>query len=210
MLANTTGKRTLDLARRFPGKIGHLFSPGAQRGPVPYIPYGLDNERFVSFKNGTSWDEAKWLRLLGWAKASGQEPLWALVPDVVGDRVGTLNDWAKYAPIVRGFGFKLAFAVQDGMSPQDVPVDAEVIFVGGSTKWKWSTLRMWCENFPHVHVGRVNVYRRLWQCHLLNVKSVDGTGWMRAGISRQYRGLVAYLKESAGMISRMFTEEMFA
>jgi hypothetical protein len=202
MLANTTGKRTLDLARRFPGKIGHLFSPGAQRGPIPYIPFALDNERFTAFKHGTPWDESKWVKLLEWAKASITQPMWALVPDRVGNKTATLEDWKVYSPVLKAYGWPLAFAVQDGMAVSDVPRDADVIFVGGSTQWKWRTMLMWAREFARVHIGRVNEYRRLWQCHEAGIESVDGTGWMRAGEGRQYRGLVAYLMECCGLKQR--------
>ncbi len=199
MLANTTGVRTGYLAGKFPGKIGHLFSPGAQRGPYEFIPYSLDNGAYSAFLSGAEWDESKWFALLEWTKLNGQKPLWVLVPDVVGDRQGTLDRWHKYAPIARRYGWPLAFAVQDGMTPEDVPSDADVVFVGGNTEWKWRTVAMWCKAFQHVHVGRVNEYRRLWQCFLLGVKSVDGTGWLRDIGGRQYRGLVAFLEEITGI-----------
>ncbi len=95
------------------------------------------------------------------------------------------------------YGWPLAFAVQDGMTVEDVPGDADVIFVGGSTEWKWRTVAMWCAAFQRVHVGRVNTYRRLWECHDAGAESIDGTGWTR-GDQRQYRGLLAYLAESTG------------
>jgi len=194
MLANNTGSDVGYLAGMYPGKVGHLYSPGAQRGPKWYLPYALDNERFTA---GPDWSEAKWRKMLDWAKLSGQRPLWALVPDVVGSRSGTIEDWAKYAPILKTYGWTLAFAVQDGMRAEDVPADAEVVFVGGSTEWKWRTYQMWCREFPHVHIGRVNTYRRLWDCHDAGAKSCDGTGFVR-GDQRQLRGLFAYMDESSG------------
>ena len=193
MLANNTGSDVGYLAGRYPGKVGHLYSPGAQRGPKWYLPYGLDNERFTA---GPDWSESKWIALLDWARLSGQNPLWTLVPDVVGSRDGTLADWERYSPIAASYGWPLAFAVQDGMGPSDVPRSADVIFVGGSTEWKWRTYQMWCREFPHVHVGRVNTYRRLWDCHDAGAKSTDGTGFTR-GCQRQLRGLFAYFAESS-------------
>lgn len=199
MLANNTGVRTGYLAGRFPGKIGHLFSPGAQRGPFEFIQYSLDNGAFA---RRDDWDEAAWVKLLDWAKLSGQNPMWALVPDCVADREGTLKRWGKYSAVLSEYGWPLAFAVQDGMTTADVPQNAQVVFVGGSTEWKWQTLRAWCSNFPRVHVGRVNTYRRLWECHDAGAESIDGTGWMR-GDQRQYRGLLAYLQESTGSRKRV-------
>src|SRR5690606_19465502 len=86
-------------------------------------------------------------------------PRWLLVPDVVADRDATIARWREWEPKLRPFGFPLAFAVQDGMTAEDVPADADVIFVGGTTDWKWRTVWRWCHDFPRVHVGRVNGYR---------------------------------------------------
>jgi len=202
MLANNTGIRTGYLAGRFPGKIGHLHSPRKNRtppGPFGFMPYALDNGAFGA---GEDWSESDWFGLLEWAKLSGQRPAWTLVPDVVGDRIRTLRKWDIYRHVAARYGWPLAFAVQDGMTTEDVPNDAEVIFVGGSTEWKWRTVAMWCKAFQRVHVGRVNTYRRLWECHDAGAESIDGTGWMR-GDQRQYCGLLAYLAESTGGRARV-------
>lgn len=198
MPSNNTGIVIGWLAGRFPGKIGHLYSPGGQRGPYPFIPYALDNGAFGA---RDKWTPDPWLKLLDWAKLSGIPPRWTLVPDVVGSREGTLSRWGEFSGIAKRYGWPLAFAVQDGMTPEDVPAEAEVIFVGGSTAWKWRTMGNWCSRFPRVHVGRVNTYRRLVQCEEAGAESCDGTGWTR-GCQRQARGLVAYLAESSGLSRR--------
>lgn len=194
LLSNNTGGPVHWLAGRFPGWVGHLFSPGGQRGPYRYLPYALDNGAYGAFANKTEWDEPAWVRLLEWAKHSGQAPEWVLVPDVVGDKDGTLRNWDRYAPAAKRYGWPLAFAVQDGMTPLDVPADAQVVFVGGSTEWKWETMSLWAFFFPRVHVGRVNSGHRLAQCYLEGVESVDGTGWVRAGWGRQWCQLLAFLE----------------
>ncbi len=193
MPANHTGLRTGILVGRYPGRLAHLFSPGSQRGPFgPDMEYALDNGVFGA---GEKWTEGPWFDLLDWARLSGQRPRWALVADVVADRIRTLRRWEMYADRVADYGWPLAFAVQDGMTREDVPLSAGVIFVGGSTEWKWATMPMWCGHFKRVHVGRVNTYRLLWKCHDAGAESCDGTGWMR-GDQRQLRGLSAYLEES--------------
>jgi hypothetical protein len=199
MPANNTGVRTGYLAGRFPGKIGLLFSPGGQRGPFDFLPYAIDNG---VYGKGEAWEEGPFFDLLDWAKLSGQNPRWVIVPDVVADRIRTLRRWDLYAERVAKYGWPLAFAVQDGMDVSDVPKDADVVFVGGGTEWKWNTIRMWCSEFPRAHVGRVNGYRGLWVCHDSGAESCDGTGWTR-GDQRQYRGLLAYLEESTGKRERI-------
>lgn len=199
MLANNTGIRTGYMAGKFPGQVGHLFSPEAQRGPYEFCPYALDNG---AFGHDDDWTPEPWVKLLDWARLSGQRPSWALVPDRVGDRDATLARWDEFSPMLSEYGWPLAFAVQDGMTKRDVPPDASVIFVGGSTKWKWDTYRQWCADFPRVHIGRVNTYRRLWDCHDAGAESTDGTGFMR-GDQVQERGLMVYFEESSGIRKRV-------
>lgn len=115
MPANNTGIVVGWMAGKFAGKIGHLFSPRAQRGPFGAlgIPYAIDNGVFAK---GEAWKEDDFFALLEWAKLSGQRPLWVIVPDVVGDRLRTLRKWDMYKDRVADYGWPLAFAVQDGMT----------------------------------------------------------------------------------------------
>lgn len=184
------------LAGRYPGRIGWLLSPDGWRTPHRWMPYALDNGAFPAFTNKRQWDEQAFVDMLECAKRA-TPPSWLLVPDVVADRAGTLAMWQQWEPALRDYGWPLAFAVQDGMTQADVPKTADVIFVGGSTEWKWATAWDWARNNPRVHVGRVNGYTWLWHCHDAGVESCDGTGWFR-GDKEQLAGLEQYLEESAG------------
>ena len=42
-------------------------------------------------------------------------------------------------PALKAFGVPLAFVAQDGMTPEDIPQDAGVVFIGGSTSCKLRT-----------------------------------------------------------------------
>jgi hypothetical protein len=206
MPANATGMFFHCLARET-GKLGHLYSPGAQRGPWPWFPYALDNGAFACWNAvENTFDEAKWARteqewrhLLFWASVAPIKPRWAIVPDVPGNGPATLERWAKYAPEVVAAGIPLACAVQDGMTNFDVEeLDPapEVIFVGGSTEWKWSSVWLWCHDFPRVHVGRVNAPEKLEFLEGLGVESCDGTGWNR-GDRKQTAGLESWCRGRA-------------
>lgn len=176
MVANQSRAEFHWAAGAYPGRIGHLYSPGAQ-AVYPWMPYALDNAAYGAFKNGTVWDADEFERLLAWAAKRKERPLWVLCPDVVGDRSGTLSRWREWEPRLREHGWPVAFAVQDGMAAADVPATADLIFVGGTTRWKWRTLRGWCRDFPRVHVGRVNGEPALWTCVEFGAESCDGTGW---------------------------------
>jgi hypothetical protein len=80
---------------------------------------------------------------------------------------------------MQAFGVKMALAVQDGMTAADVPAEADVVFIGGSTSWKWRSLPEWTAAFPRVHVGRVNSLRLLLMAENAGAESCDGTGWFR-------------------------------
>ena len=194
MPSNNAGLQVGYLAGKYPGRIGWLISPGGWKKPPNWMPYALDNGAYSAFLNQQPFDSSAFIKLLKNARLHSR-PLWAAVPDVVMDAEATLKGWPKWVPIIKQYmpAVKLAFVVQDGMTPEDVPNDADVIFVGGSTEWKFKYLRIWTAHFPRVHVGRVNSERKLWQCYDAGVESCDGTGWMRGGEER-IRGLEQFLR----------------
>ena len=117
--------------------------------------------------------------MLRWVRMTRQTPLWAAVPDVVTNRAATIENWLRYRNEIKELGWNAAFCVQDGMTPDDVPADADVVFVGGSDRWKFPNLEMWTRNFPRVHCARVNAPQMIESCERLGCESVDGTGWFR-------------------------------
>jgi hypothetical protein len=105
-----------------------------------------------------------------------------VVPDVVGDRAGTLDLAETWLPVVRRFTLPLV-AVQDGMEAGDIEpwIGPECgIFVGGTTEWKWASLPRWGElaarRSAHLHVGRCNSARRVVDCYRAGASSFDGSG----------------------------------
>jgi hypothetical protein len=149
---------------------------------------------------------------MGQGAGCADSPVVGAVADVVGNRVRTLALWRRWAPYLRRrYDWPLAFVVQDGMTKADLPRDADVVFVGGSTAWKQQTAAYWCTHHPRVHIGRVNGERDLWRYHRAGAESCDGTGWFR-GSRRQLDGLWYYLADSSGeaqdagpMQPRLFT-----
>lgn len=165
----------------YPGSVGVLLSPSyANRVPIDkWMPYVLDNGAFAAWRDKKPWDAEAWRGLLQHAKITGLKPLWAAVPDVVADREATIANWSVYSPEIKRLGWNTAFCVQDGMTPDDVPNDADVVFVGGSDAFKFPSLRMWTTHFPRVHCARVNAPEMIEACERLGCESVDGTGWFR-------------------------------
>ena len=199
MVSNLSGGGFHYLAGRFPGRVGHLYSPDGWRNPVKWLPYAIDNGAYTGF------DEGNFFAMLDRAKLAHHKPRWVAVPDVVGNRDATLESWAKYWQRVADYGWPLAFVVQDGMTPADIPEDAAVVFVGGSPGWKCRSLSEWAKSFERVHVGRINTERLLWICHDLGIESVDGTGWWHR---HQFADLEKYL-ETAALVRRRQYQEAF-
>jgi hypothetical protein len=198
MIANNSGREARRLAAKFPGRIGHIYGPAGWRGPFPEFPYALDNGAFPAFRHGRPFDVGAYNALVTRAVATPIPPRWIAVPDVVLERDATIASWHRWAAHLRQFGWPLAFVVQNGMTASDVPPSADLVFVGGSTEWKWETVRYWCEHFPRVHVGRVNTERLLWQAHRAGAESCDGSGWFR-GDRSQLDGLWYYLADSSDL-----------
>jgi len=199
MPSNNTGSVVREMHVQYPGRLGLLMSPGGLRRPPPGMRYALDNGAFSAWSNGTPWDEAAFRAAVDAAWKAYGPPLWVTVPDVVADRSATLARWDEWADELRHI--RRAFVVQDGMDERDVPQEASVVFVGGTTEWKRATLPLWCRSFRRVHVGRINTERWLWVCHDLGAESCDGTGWLR-GDKKQLDGLRSYLEMSSGMKKR--------
>lgn len=197
MPTNNSGIQVGYMAGKYPNRIGWLLSPDGWIKPPSWMPYAIDNGAYGAWSNNIPWNEDKFLNHLEKTKTAPKKPLWVVVPDVVTNREATIEKWKQWSEIVRNtlHNVPLAFAVQDGMKKEDVPKDADVIFVGGSTEWKWKNLYEWTENFDRVHVGRVNSERLLWIAHESGAESCDGTGWVRGGEER-LEELHRYLQQS--------------
>lgn len=196
MPSNNSGIRVGYLAGKYPQRIGWLISPGGWRTPPSWLPTALDNGAFGAFTRGDAFDVDAWLAHIDLAHQQCQ-PSWMVVPDVVADRQKTIESWDRWADHLNEQYPRtpLAMAVQDGMTPDDVLPNVDVIFVGGTTEWKWRNLHLWTDNFPRVHVARVNTERLLWMAHEAGAESCDGTGWFR-GDEQQLAGLHRYLEQS--------------
>ena len=191
MVSNCFGFEAGRLFGRYPDRIAHLHSVDARKQPRADVPWALDNGVYGAWKYGRPWSEEPLYNFLD--QFAAWKPMWCVVPDWVGDRDKTLRLWEEHSAAIGAFGVPLAFAVQDGMTVEDVPSEATVVFVGGTTSWKWRTLHQWTASFPRVHVGRVNSKNLLSQAEGAGAESCDGTGWFRA--PKRTRELESYLAD---------------
>lgn len=211
MPANSSGSFWHILARET-GRLGHLYSPMAQRGPWPWFPYALDNGAFSCWDEKTNtfdrakWDrnEDKWRQLIFWATAAKIRPRWAIVPDVPGNAGETFARWDLFSAEVIDAGLTPALAVQDGMTPADVlslKQKPSVICVGGTKEWKWKTIAGWAMAFPRVHLLKCNSPEKLYYLESIGVESCDGTGWNR-GDRNQTEGAEVWARSKSHTTSR--------
>lgn len=146
----------------------------------------LDNGAFADYAKGLNYpfDEHRFLQTL--SKCIQLEiPLDFIVcPDKVGMGLKSLEFSLRWAERLEGG--KLALVLQDGMTDEDLTEDIlskfEVLFVGGTLKWKWATAKAWAE-FAHLkgkklHIGRVGRLHLLKQCSEF-ADSVDSTSIVR-------------------------------
>jgi hypothetical protein len=193
MAGNHSSRNYIRHCLACPDRLGWLQGPMHWKGLKDGVAFALDNDAFSAWYKIRPWDSAAWFAMLEKVDQSGRVPLWALIPDVVANRTATILNWRAYAGYAQQRGWKTAFAVQDGMEIEDVPRDADVVFVGGTMDWKWRTAPMWCDNFPHVHIGRIRE-SKLHRCEEMGAASCDGTGWFREGqTGKPARVLYAWL-----------------
>lgn len=101
----------------YPNRIGMLIGPGGWRNPKK-LPFAIDNGRFASWSKGKKWNEKQYLLFLD--KAVSHRPIWAVVPDAVGDAEKTFEMWMQWKFQISHRGIVCALAVQDGMTPDAV------------------------------------------------------------------------------------------
>lgn len=100
MCSNHSSTWYMNLCRRFPDNTGWLIGPTHWKNPKPEVPFAMDNDAYICFKNGQPYDFCAWSEFLQKVKASGLQPLWSVVPDVVGNATKTLEQWHMFYPEV--------------------------------------------------------------------------------------------------------------
>lgn len=176
------------------GYIQNLHNGGISVAIQQGHRWMLDNGAFSD-----KWSEASWLDALQRWQPYTATCIAAVCPDVVGDAAATLQRFRQYAPVIREYGYPVAFVTQDGLRMQDVPWDDfAVLFIGGTDNHKLNESMLFImeakQRGKWVHVGRVNSARRIAQFWMAD--SADGTTMsIEPSIRNQQRML--YAAESA-------------
>lgn len=175
-----------NLIRHFgPARLGGLVTPSYQGMASNYLKMGaafaMDNECFGGLRRGAV---IKMLRKhQPWAKDS----LWTVVPDVVGNAKATLARFNEWEPVVRSYGYKPAFVLQNGVEEIVTPWDRfDCLFIGGDTEFKIGPIaerytKEAKERGKWVHMGRCSSRRRMYIAGQWGVDSIDSVGFSRFG-----------------------------
>ena len=172
------------------GKHDERFMNRANTGLMATPRIGWADVRFKGFvwaadtgcfADPESYRTERYLRWLRGKTAYRPACLFATAPDALGQAEAT---WALSEPVlpqIREAGYRAALVAQDGV--EDTPIAWEAFdawFVGGTTEWKLSSASAALiaearERGKHVHMGRVNSWRRLKTAAIAGCHSVDGT-----------------------------------
>lgn len=174
--ASRTGTTTtLDSLRKHDWRL--LVSACGKLFPYDF-KFIVDNGAWTAFQQKRSFDHGAFERAV-WSLSDRAD--WTVVPDVVGEAKASLRLTEHYLPLLDRF--RLAVAVQDGMTSDDVAPwlgPSCGLFLGGSTEWKLQTMGYWGmvakERNCHYHVARVNSPKRIKLARKAGAHSFDGSG----------------------------------
>jgi len=128
-----------------------------------------------------NWNKHKWLYWLFGMAEHIETCDFAVLPDVVGNHLKTMQLYGEFYQQVKDMGYRVAFVCQDGCVPQGIP-PCNAIFIGGSTEWKMGLKARECisegkRRQVWIHVGRINSAKRYAYFLLQGIDSFDGTSY---------------------------------
>lgn len=199
--------------------IGLLIQPGSYKAERvrPFAAWAADNGCCTIIdgipSRNPEWSCAKWARMLGalWDLSAEDRGrcLFVLAPDYPCDHDATLAEFQLYLPILRGFGFPIAFAIQNGATVDTVPWDDfDVAFLAGDTEWKCGppAYEMAVEarnRGKWVHMGRVNSWDRLDWASTIGCDSSDGTFMKHGKPEDMTERLAVWLANNSPRLTQM-------
>jgi len=170
--------------------LGWLFQPSMGNNPNLHgSPWAIDTGLFNKniehlFVNNRKSFRDRYVRYLESRQKQQATCLFATAPDKVGDALASLLRALSWFSTIRDLGYRVAFVGQDGAESMVhmLPWDSfDVLFLGGSTRWKESPSGAGAlaaaalVRGKHVHMGRVNSARRWRIAKSFGCSSADGT-----------------------------------
>jgi len=178
--------------------IGVCVSPTTKKHFDSYAFYFIDNGAFRCWKRGEKFREKPFFNLIELSLKAEKKADFLVLPDLIGEGARSLEFSSSYAEKLKEAGIPFALALQDGMEEKEVEefvkaYNVKVLFVGGTTEWKWRTAKKWktlAEKLSITcHVGRVPSSRRVKQAKKIGVHSIDTTA-----VLWEEKKMISYLK----------------
>lgn len=155
--------------------LGFMMTPDMGNRVPDDAQLAADN---ACFNNPEAYSDERYAKFL--QRMPRPRTLFATAPDVLGSHKQTVERSIPMLRRLRFLGFKPAFVAQDGWQEDSTPWgDLDVLFVGGSTEFKFrggraaivaaKKRRKWC------HMGRVNSLQRFRAALAIGCDSADGT-----------------------------------
>lgn len=172
--------------------IGECVVPG--KLPPRRYPWFFDCGTYGPWFRGEEWDAMLFERSLKVIEELKILPDFVVCPDLIAQGNDSLKHSVYWLPRVHRVA-PVYLAVQDGMDPFDVrPLlrseQFSGVFVGGTKRWKWSTLGQWVrtahsQGVP-CHVGRAASPRQIRWATSAGADSIDGNQplWSRPHFHR--------------------------
>ncbi len=159
-----------------------------EEGQDSPMSWFYDNGAWEDHVHNRPFDDAAFLRDVDLIcrLPRGRQPAFLVLPDRVAGGMASLDLSLRWLERLRGITCWVALAVQDGMTPEAMPIrdlyTLDVLFVGGSTDWKLRTAPAWARWARYhrdldvmVHVGRVGSAKRVRAMRAAGVWSVDSS-----------------------------------
>lgn len=192
--------------------IRRLWSEGigecTVRGELPprRYPWFFDNGAFGDWRAERPFDEAQFCEDIEAIRKCAAPPDFVVLPDIVAGGLESLAFSMSWVGRLQGFALYLA--VQDGMTPADLPhiggrSNIHGLFVGGTLGWKIRTGADWCAaaraRGVACHVGRVGTETRIGWARRIGATSIDSALplWSEENLERFLRGLAGRQSELA-------------
>ena len=194
------GPLTRSLSQKRHPTIGFMVTPDSDRAVLADVTWAADNGCYAA---GDRFDLDRYLAWLARPRGATARCLFATAPDVLGDARATWERSAPVLPLLRGLGYPPALVAQDGFDPDAVDWSLfDVLFIGGSTRWKrsdrggFAAMSSAKARGARVHVGRVNGGPFLRHVVAAGADSADGT-MLRFGPDRHWPLVVSWLDRLA-------------
>ncbi|MAH44279.1 hypothetical protein CMI37_00515 [Candidatus Pacearchaeota archaeon] len=167
--------------------LGILASIGrGMKGYKDVYRVALDNGAFSFWSRGFPFLSSVFRKHIIDAHKAGIKVEWIVAPDMVGKGQESLELSMAWATSELK-GARLALAVQDGITLQDINSYVlnhfTTIFVGGTADWKWKTAKDWVNfshnNGKHCHIGRCGTLKYLEDAYKMGADSVDSSSFAR-------------------------------